>query len=162
MEPTADDIRFMRRAIELGRRGAFEEGAGGPFGAVVVKNGEIVGEGFNRVILKRDPTRHGEMEAIRMACEKLGTHVLAGCTLYTSAECCPMCAAAAWWARIDRIFYASTVQDALVYGGFDDQEIYDEMRRGPSERKLPTRQICQDEAVEVWRAFQVSPHRVHY
>lgn len=162
MEASADDIRFMRRAIELGRQGALVEGAGGPFGAVVVKDGEIIGEGFNKVILGRDPTRHGEMEAIRMACRKLDTHILEGCTLYTSAECCPMCAAAAWWARISRIFYASTIADALTYGGFDDSEIYEEIRRPVTERKLPTCQICHAEALVVWREFEKSPHRVHY
>lgn len=152
----------MRRAIELGRRGAFIEGAGGPFGAVVVRDGEIIGEGFNRVIAGRDPTRHGEMEAIREACAKLDTHVLEGCVLYTSAECCPMCAAAAWWARIATIYYASTIDDALVYGGFDDSEIYAEIRRPVAERKLPTIQICHAEAVAVWKEFQSHPGRAHY
>ena len=152
----------MRRAIELGRRGAMVERAGGPFGAVVVKDGEIIGEGFNQVIAGHDPTRHGEMEAIRQACAKLGTHLLEGCTLYTSAECCPMCAAAACWARLDAIFYASTIADAQAYGGFDDAEIYDELRRPVAERKLPTRQICCAEAVEVWKEFQALPDRACY
>ena len=153
---------FMRKAIELGRHGAFVEGAGGPFGAVVVHAGEVIGEGFNRVIAGRDPTRHGEMEAIRQACAKLGTHILEGCVLYSSAECCPMCAAAAWWARIDAVYYASTIEDALIYGGFDDFEIYEELRRPVAERKLPTQQICRDEAVEVWKEFQALPGRAHY
>jgi tRNA(Arg) A34 adenosine deaminase TadA len=101
-------------------------------------------------------------EAIRQACSALGTHILEGCVLYSSAECCPMCAAAAWWARIDVIYYASTSEDVLVYGGFDDLEIYEELRRPVAERKLPTRQICRGEAVEVWKEFQALPGRAHY
>lgn len=152
----------MLRAIALGRQGAFEERAGGPFGAVIVKDGRIVGEGFNRVILKGDPTCHGEMEAIRDAAKNLGTHVLEGCTLYTSAECCPMCAAAAWWARIDRIFYAATIDDAETFGSFDDTAIYEDLRKPPGERKIPSCNVCRDDALAVWREFETSPLRVHY
>jgi len=157
-----DHERFMARAIALGRYGAMEAGAGGPFGAVVVKNGEIIGEGYNRVISGRDPTRHGEMEAIRAACQTLDSHLLEGCVLYTSAECCPMCAAAAWWARIEHIFYAADIADTKTYGGFDDSEIYAELRRPHAERHLPVTQICRAEALEVWKEFQASPTRVHY
>lgn len=162
MEANAEDVRFMRRAIELGRHGAFVEKAGGPFGAVVVKDGNIVGEGFNRVLLGKDPTRHGEMEAIRDAARTLGTHILAGCTLYTSAECCPMCAAAAWWARIDRIVFAATIADAEAFGSFDDVAIYEDLAKPVTERRIPTCNVCRDEALVVWRDFEARPDRAHY
>ena len=107
--PTEADIRFMKRAIELGREVSLERGQAGPFGCVVVKDGEVVAEGVNRVLSDGDPTAHGEMVALREACRALGTHDLSGCVVYSSSEPCPMCYAACWWARVDAIRCASTV-----------------------------------------------------
>lgn len=117
------------------------DNAGGVFGAVIVKDGEIVAEVANRVVAEKDPTCHGEMEAIRNACKKRGRFKLAGCTLYTSAEPCPMCAAASYWAETERIFYGATVDDALEYGGFDDRLIFERLRLPTQERTLTARQI---------------------
>ena len=128
----------MLKAIELGRRGSIIEKCGGAFGAVIVKDGKIVGEGHNQVIRNNDPTWHAEMHAIRDACKRLGTPHLEGCILYTSAECCPMCLATAYWAHIDHIFYAATTQDALKYGDFQDTDILNELRKDPEDRKIET------------------------
>ena len=156
------DEVFMRRAIELSAKTSLVDGAGGVFGAVIVKNGEIIAEGANRVVAENDPTWHGEMEAIRIACKKLGSFKLTGCTLYTSAEPCPMCAAAAYWAGIERVFYAATVGDALEYGGFDDSMIYDQLRKDVGERSIPATQLLREEAVEVWKQYQAKPDKVPY
>src|SRR5215472_6766406 len=114
----------MRRAIELSAKTSLVDNASGVFGTVIVKDGEIIAEGANRVVAENDPTWHGEMEAIRKACKKVGHFKLTGCILYSSAECCPMCAAAAYWAGIEKIYYGATVADALEYGNFDDSMIY--------------------------------------
>lgn len=156
------DQEFMRRAIELSAKTSLIDGAGGVFGAVIVKGGEIIAEGANRVVAENDPTWHGEMEAIRGACQKLGSFKLTGCTLYTSAEPCPMCAAAAYWAGIERVFYAATVGDALEYGGFDDSMIYDQLRKEVGERSIPATQILRTEAVEVWKKYKAKPDKVPY
>lgn len=161
-EPTDDDRRFLRRAIELGREVAMDQGTAGPFGCVVVKDGEIVAEGANRVIRDADPTAHGEMVAIRAASRALGTHDLDGCTLYTSSEPCPMCYAACWWARIDRIWCASTIDDAREYGEFDDRAILDALGLPPDERTLPVNRLCRDEMLDIWIAFRDRPDRPHY
>jgi guanine deaminase len=158
----ADDERFMRRAIALSEKAALIEFTGGPFGAVIVKDGEIIAEGYNHVIAENDPTWHGEMEAIRAACKKLGSFDLSGCTLYTSAEPCPMCAAAIWWARLDRTVYAAHVTDALEYGGFDDTAIYEDLKKPISERKIPHQEILREESVEVWKRYQTKSDRVAY
>ena len=100
--------------------------------------------------------------AIRAACQQLGTYVLAGCTVYTTGEPCPMCYAAAWWARIDPIYYASTIQDALDYGDFDDESIYEAVRQPPAERALPEHELLRDEMVAVWEEFHAIPNRIHY
>ncbi|MEE2896044.1 MAG: nucleoside deaminase [Planctomycetota bacterium] len=160
--PTEADIRFMKRAIELGREVSLERGQAGPFGCVVVKDGEIVAEGVNRVLVDDDPTAHGEMVAIRAACRALGTHQLEGCTVYTSSEPCPMCYAACWWARVDAIFHAGTIDDAHGYGGFDDRPILDALRRPPEERPLPVTQLLRDEMLGIWREFQERDDRPHY
>jgi guanine deaminase len=162
-EPTlADHQRFMRRAIELSKRAALEECTGGAFGAVIVKDSQIVGEGINRVVANNDPTCHGEVEAIRQACKKLQTFKLNGCTLYTSSEPCPMCLTAAYWARIDKLYYAATINDAKQYGDFDDQPFYKELSLPPEKRSLPCQQILQDEAVEVWKQYQAKADKIHY
>ncbi len=119
---------------------------------IVDKNGELLAEGANRVVAENDPTWHGEIEAIRNACKKVGNFKLDDCTLYTSAECCPMCAAAAYWAGIKKIYFASTVEDALEYGNFDDSMIYSELKKPTIWRSIPAEQLLRDEAVAVWRA----------
>lgn len=152
----------MRRAIALGRHGALVVKAGGPFGAVVVRDGVVVGEGHNRVLADRDPTAHGEVVAIRAACRALGTHDLSGCTLYTSAECCPMCYAAASWARVDRIYYAARCEDAGRYGDFDDTRFWQDMARPRTERAVPMQELLRDEAVVVWEEFGAAPDKAWY
>lgn len=160
---TEQDKTFMRRAIELGAESSLIKKAGGPFGTVIVdKDGNIIAEGVNRVVAENDPTWHGEMEAIRRACRKLGTFKLTGCTLYSSAECCPMCAAAAYWAGIGKIFYASTRLDALEYGNFDDQMIYCEINKPNRERSIPAIPMLRREALEVWKKYQRMPGRIQY
>lgn len=153
---------FMRRAIELSRHASLIEKSGGVFGAVIVKDGKIIAEGYNQVIKHKDPTWHAEMQAIREACKKLGTPHLTGCILYTSAECCPMCLAASYWAHIDHIFYGATVEDALKYGDFQDVDILAELRKDPKERKIKFTETMRPEAVEIWKAFSNMPDRAHY
>ena len=153
----------MRRAIELSAETSLIKKAGGVFGTVIVdKDGNILAEGANRVVAENDPTWHGEMEAIRKACKKVGSFKLKGCTLYSSAECCPMCAAAAYWAGIEKIFYAATVGDALEYGNFDDSMIYAELKKPTTQRSIPAEQILREEAVEVWKRYKNMPGRVQY
>jgi tRNA(Arg) A34 adenosine deaminase TadA len=157
-----DDKRFMRRAIELSEKTSLTDSAGGVFGTVIVRNGEIIGEGANRVVAENDPTWHGEIQAIRNACAKVGAFKLTGATLYTSAEPCPMCAAAAYWAGIERIFYAATCEDALKYGDFDDSMIYGELKKPVGERSIPAAQIMREEAIEVWKKYKAKPDRTPY
>jgi tRNA(Arg) A34 adenosine deaminase TadA len=152
----------MRRAIELARQSAIVERTGSPFGCVIVRDGEVVSEGVNRVPASNDPTAHAEVVAIRNACATLGTYVLAGCTMYTTGEPCPMCYAAAWWARIEEIYHSSTIRDALAYGAFDDEAIYEAITRPGPERRVPARELLRDEMVEVWQAFAKIPDRIHY
>ncbi|AFY61552.1 nucleoside deaminase [Synechococcus sp. PCC 6312] len=160
--PQADDEKFMRRAIALSERAALIECTGGPFGSVIVKDGEIIAEGYNHVVAEKDPTWHGEMEAIRKACKVLDTFDLSGCTLYTSAEPCPMCAAASFWARIDRIVFAAHCEDALKYGDFDDTAIYEDLAKPPMERRIPHSEILREESVAVWKRYQEKSDRVQY
>jgi len=160
---TEQDQKFMRRAIELSAETSLIKKAGGVFGTVIVdKDGNILAEGANRVVAENDPTWHGEMEAIRKACKKVGSFKLKGCTLYSSAECCPMCAAAAYWAGIEKIFYAATVGDALEYGNFDDSMIYAELKKPTTQRSIPAEQILREEAVEVWKRYKNMAGRVQY
>jgi guanine deaminase len=160
---TEQDQKFMQRAIELSAETSLVKKAGGVFGTVIVdKDGNILAEGANRVVAENDPTWHGEMEAIRKACKTVGSFKLKGCTLYSSAECCPMCAAAAYWAGIEKIFYAATVGDALEYGNFDDSMIYAELKKPTTQRSIPAEQILREEAVEVWKRYKNMPGRVQY
>jgi guanine deaminase len=145
---------FMRRAIALGRKAALEDRIGGPFGAVVVRDGEIVGEGHARIAVETDPTWHAEMAAIRDAARRLGTHDLSGCIMYTSCECCAMCHAACWRAKIARIYYSATVEDLQTYGRPGDTRPRGNFVLPQPERWMPVEQIMHDEMVEVWRAFQ--------
>ena len=154
--------QFMERAIELSREGSIVKKTGGVFGAVVVKDGKIISEGYNQVIKNNDPTWHAEMQAIREACKKLGTPHLEGCILYTSAECCPMCLATAYWAHLDHIFYGATIADSLKYGDFQDVGILAELRKDPKDRKIKFTEKMRPEAVEVWKEFSEMPDRARY
>ena len=158
--PAASRARFMRRAIALGHRG-MRAGDGGPFGAVVVRAGAIVGEGWNRVLATPDPTAHGEIVAIRAACRRLATFQLSGCDLYTTGEPCPMCLAAIYWARIDRVFFGFTVADAARIG-FDDRVIFRELARPAARRRIPAVQLLAAEARALARAYAANPRRARY
>ncbi|MBL8859137.1 MAG: nucleoside deaminase [Planctomycetes bacterium] len=150
----------MRRAIALALEGV-SGNQGGPFGAVIVKDGVIVGESFNRVLATNDPTAHAEVGAIRAACRKLGTFELHGCELYTSCEPCPMCLAAAYWARLDRVHYACERADA-ARAGFDDSLLYDEVAKAMPERKLAFGQMLRDEGLAAFQAWLDKPDRTQY
>ena len=150
----------MQRALALARRG-MTRGDGGPFGALVVRRGVVVGEGWNRVVATGDPTAHGEIVAIRAACRRLGTFSLKGCVLYTSAEPCPMCLGAIYWARIARVFYGMTVADAARIG-FDDRFMYRELARPASRRRIPAVQLLAHEARAVARQYAANPRRTAY
>lgn len=153
---------FMRKAIELSRRASIIEKSGGVFGAVIVKDGKIIAEGYNQVIKHKDPTWHAEMEAIREACKKLGTPHLKGCVMYTSAECCPMCLATAYWAHLDHIYYGATMEDALKYGEFQDTDILHELRKNSDQRRIKFSEKMRPEAVEVWKEFAKMSDRAKY
>jgi guanine deaminase len=150
----------MRRAIALGRRG-MTVGDGGPFGAVVVRRGATVGEGWNRVVATGDPTAHGEIVAIRAACRRLATFSLAGCDLYTTGEPCPMCLGAIYWARLDRVFFGFTIADAARIG-FDDRVIFRELARPAGRRQIPSRQLLAAEARALAREYAADPRHPTY
>lgn len=151
---------FMRRAIALAQEG-LEKGRGGPFGAVVVHTGRIVGEGCNCVTSTCDPTAHAEVMAIRAACAALGRFDLRGCEVYTSCEPCPMCLSALYWARVDRVFYANDRADAARIG-FDDALIYREVALPREERSLPLVRMLDAEARHAFDAWLRKPDRVAY
>jgi guanine deaminase len=151
---------FMRHAIRLSAE-RMREGAGGPFGAIIVKDGAVVSEGWNRVTSENDPTAHAEVTAIRRACEKLGTFSLEGCEIYTSCEPCPMCLAAIYWARIDRIYFANTREHAAAIG-FDDEHIYGEVAKPIHARVIPTIHLAMPEAEAVFAEWQAKPDKVLY
>ena len=155
-----EDIKFMQRAIELSEMG-MQAGNGGPFGCVIVKNGKIVGEGFNQVTSTNDPTAHAEVVAIRNACKNLNTFQLEGCEIYTSCEPCPMCLGAIYWARPEKIYYANSREDAKAIG-FDDSFIYDELRLTPARRKLPSEVLLADEAIATFQAWQNKEDKIEY
>ena len=150
----------MRRALALARKKT-EAGAGGPFGAVVVKDGRIIAEGWNRVTSANDPTAHAEIMAIRNACAALGTFQLSGCRIYTSCEPCPMCLGAIYWARLERIYYANTRAEAARIG-FDDALIYSEIALPPEARRIPMTRLLADEAIAAFRAWEDSPDKIRY
>ena len=158
--PGQPNPEFLRRAIALATRNVLTA-AGGPFGAVVVRDGKIVGEGANSVTTTNDPTAHGEVNAIRAAAKSLGTFSLAGCALYTSCEPCPMCLAAAYWARLDAVYYGASAADA-ARAGFDDAFLYDELRKDARERKLSSTQLLADEAWASFAAWIAAPNKVEY
>jgi tRNA(Arg) A34 adenosine deaminase TadA len=150
----------MRRAIALSRE-KMRDDEGGPFGAVIVRDGVIIAEGWNQVTGHNDPTAHGEIVAIREACRVLGTFSLEGCTIYTSCEPCPMCLAAMYWARLDRVFYANTAADASAIG-FDDERLYRELALSPDSRSLPSERLLAAEARAVFDEWFADPDRVSY
>jgi guanine deaminase len=151
---------WMQEAIALSI-GGVTRGEGGPFGAIVVKNGEIVGRGNNKVTTTKDPTAHAEVVAIRDACKNLGTFQLSGCIVYTSCEPCPMCLGAIYWARPDRVYFACTKADAAA-SGFDDQFIYDEIEKDFGDRKIPFEQIGQAAGLEAFRFWDAKTDRIDY
>ena len=140
----------MREAIKLSAESV--QSGGGPFGAVIVRNGEIIARGENRVTVCNDPTAHAEVSAIREAAARMGTYDLSGCEIYSSCEPCPMCLGAIYWARLDRLYYAGTRADAANVG-FDDAHIYEELPLDPSLRELPTQTLLREEAQRVFEAW---------
>ncbi|MBT2558506.1 nucleoside deaminase [Hymenobacter sp. ISL-91] len=156
----APNPEFMREAIRLSID-KMQAGYGGPFGAVVVRNGEIIARGFNQVTSTHDPTCHAEVDAIRKACTVLGTFQLTDCDLYTSCEPCPMCLGAIYWARPRRVFYGNTKEDAAAIG-FDDQFIYEELEKPLGQRHLPMQPMLRDEALAGFRAWEQHEARTDY
>ncbi len=154
-----DEAQFMRRAIALSCQGVAE--GGGPFGAVVVKDGAVIGEGSNAVVPRHDPTAHAEVMAIRAACAALGTHDLTGAVIYARCEPCPMCLGAIWWARIGGIVYGNDRAGAAAIG-FDDAAIHEEVCRPLAARRLPLRRLLAREAAEAFRLWQAKADRVPY
>ena len=150
---------FMQRAIALAHENI--RAGGGPFAAVVVKNGCVVAEGVNRVTATNDPTAHAEVVAIRAACQALQTFQLTACDLYTSCEPCPMCLGAIYWARPDSVFFGATAEDAAA-AGFDDRFIYEELRREPGHRRIPMTPIMREDALAAFRAWRDQPGRIDY
>lgn len=150
----------MARAIELAIENA-RSGRGGPFGAIVVKDGAILAEGTNRVTSANDPTAHAEIVAIRAACAKLGVFQLNGFDLYASCEPCPMCLGAIYWARPARVYFAGTAADASRVG-FDDSLIYRELPLPPQHRSIPMVQMMREEALEAFRVWEEKPNKVPY
>ena len=150
----------MREAIRLSLE-KMRRNAGGPFGAVVARRGQIVGRGWNQVTSSNDPTAHAEVMAIRQACRKLKTFRLDDCEIYTSCEPCPMCLGAIYWARLRRIFYANTRRDAAAIG-FDDDWLYRELARPVGRRKIPMKHLARAEALKVFAEWQGKPDKVCY
>jgi guanine deaminase len=151
---------FMMRAMELARQG-MRRGDGGPFAAVVVRDGEIIGEGWNQVLSGNDPTAHGEIVAIRAACARLGSFSLEGCEIHTTGEPCPMCLGAIQWARISAIYHGFRVEDAERIG-FDDREFHRQMKLPPDQRSVPAREICRKEALELILEYAEMPATKRY
>jgi guanine deaminase len=152
--------KFMRMAIALSKRNV-DSASGGPFGAVVVKDGKLIAKSPNKVTATNDPTAHAEIAAIRLASKKLGTFDLSECVIYTSCEPCPMCLGAIYWSRISKIYFANTKHDAAE-AGFDDKFIYDELDLPVEKRALPVEQLLRDEAIEAFKQWQKSIAKVEY
>jgi len=152
--------RFLREAMRLAAENC-EKGDGGPFAAVIVREGEVVGRGRNQVTSANDPSAHAEIMAIRDACRRLDSFSLAGCEIYTSCEPCPMCLAAIYWARLERIHYAASAEDAAA-AGFDDKHIREQLALPPQQRAIPMTQHLRDEAHEPFLAWMRKTDRVPY
>lgn len=149
----------MRKAIQLSIKNI--ENGGGPFGAVIIKDGKIIATGVNRVTANNDPTAHAEVTAIRKAAKKLGTFDLRGCEIYTSCEPCPMCLGAIYWAHLDKIYYGNSKQDAKKIG-FDDSFIYDEIELKPENRKIETNRLLPEEAIKAFETWEEKDDKVEY
>jgi tRNA(Arg) A34 adenosine deaminase TadA len=154
------DTSFMKRAIQLSVENV-RAGKGGPFGAVIVRDGQIVAEGVNRVTATKDPTAHAEVMAIRQACAELGRFELRGCDIYTSCEPCPMCLGAIYWARLARVFYGGLAWDA-AQAGFDDSFIYREIARPHPQRAIPMVQMMREEALAGFHAWKEQANKIPY
>jgi len=150
---------FMKRAIELSIKSV--NNGGGPFGSVIVKGDKIIAEGSNKVTSNNDPTAHGEIVAIREACKKLNNFSLNGCELYSTCEPCPMCLSAIYWARIDKIYYANTREDARKID-FDDSLIYTELQKNIDKRKIPMIQMMRNEALKAFEMWDKKTDKVKY
>lgn len=155
-----NDELYVKLAIELSQNG-MDRGSGGPFGCVIVKDGNVIGQGYNEVTSTNDPTAHAELVAIRNACKNLNSFQLEGCVLYTSCEPCPMCLGAIYWARPDRVVYACSREDAAAIG-FDDDFIYKEIPLQSSERKIQTEQLLRDEGVKVMELWKTKKDKINY
>ena len=158
--PADQDRKFMSEAIRLMRQAGVIDKTGGPFGAVIVRDGVLLAASGNSVLRDNDPSAHAEVNAIRMACKKLGEPNIKGATLFTSCECCPMCYATAYWARVDRIYYAAAWTDYADL--FDDSNINDDMKRPYSERTVKISQMMQEDAQQVWREYRALPSKTRY
>lgn len=152
--------KFMRLAIDMAEKNVIEK-LGGPFGAVIVKDGKILAKSGNKVTTTNDPTAHAEISAIRLACKKLKTFNLQGCVIYTSCEPCPMCLSAIYWARIEVIYYGNTKVDAATIG-FDDQFIYEEIEKPMHLRKVPVKQLLHNEALQAFKLWGESDRKIDY
>lgn len=150
---------YMKRAIELAQKSV--EKGGGPFGAVIVKDGKIVAEGSNCVTLNNDPTAHAEVSTIRIACKNLNTFDLSGCIIYSSCEPCPMCLAAIYWARIEKIYYGCNKTDAKDIG-FDDSFIYEQIDLKPEQRSIPAKEFLREEALSAFRMWSEKDDKIEY
>ena len=151
---------FMQQAIQLATENVLH-GRGGPFGAVVVKDGAVIATGANQVTASNDPTAHAEVVAIRNACQALGTFLLTGCDVYTSCEPCPMCLAALYWSRCHAIFYGNDAADA-ARAGFDDSFLYEEVKKPLEQRSIPIERLLAGEALSSFEHWRASPYRVDY
>ena len=156
---SAEDERFMELAIKLSDENV--DNGGGPFGAVIVKDNQIVATGVNRVVPNNDPTAHAEVTAIRNACSALGTFKLDGCTVYSSCEPCPMCLSALYWAGVERICYGNTKQDAQEIE-FDDSFIYDQLALPYEERSIKCDHIMRDQALKVFKKWKDKDDKIPY
>jgi guanine deaminase len=154
------DNPFMARAIQLSIENV-HSGRGGPFGAVIVKDGNMIAEGANQVTAINDPTAHAEILAIRAACAKLGAFDLHSCEIYTSCEPCPMCLGAIYWARLSTIYFASAAADASRIG-FDDSLIYREIAQPLTQRTIPMVQLMREESLAAFRAWEAKPNKIVY
>lgn len=154
------NLDFLREAIRLSHE-KMQAGEGGPFGAVIVRDGEIIGRGWNRVTSTNDPTAHAEVVAIRDACARLQTFALAGCEIYSSCEPCPLCLAAIYWSRLSRVHFAATCDDAAA-AGFDDRQFYLEIQKPADERSIPTEQALRVEALVALHAWTAKNDRIRY
>lgn len=150
----------MRQVIRLASENV-TTGRGGPFAALIVKEGRVIAEAVNTVFTANDPTAHAEVNAIRKACAAIGDFALRGCEIYTSSEPCPMCLAAIYWAHLDAIYFGNTCEDA-AHAGFDDTHIFRQLTRNRANRAIPSEQVLRDEALESFRIWELSPNKREY